>query len=69
MRPPCSSKARTSKKTGARGLRSILEDILTDTMFELPNDDLERVIIDENAVHRKDPIKVYKSSKKTSVGK
>ena len=29
------------KKTGARGLRSILEDILTDTMFELPNDDLE----------------------------
>jgi ATP-dependent Clp protease ATP-binding subunit ClpX len=39
-------------------------------MFELPNDDLERVIIDENAVvHKKDPIKVYKSSKKTSVGK
>jgi ATP-dependent Clp protease ATP-binding subunit ClpX len=58
------------RKTGARGLRSILEDILTDTMFELPNDDLERVIIDENAVvHKKDPIKVYKSSKKTSVGK
>ena len=60
------AKLALQRKTGARGLRSILEDILTDTMFELPNDDLERVIIDENAVvHRKDPIKVYKSSKKT----
>ena len=64
------AKLALQRKTGARGLRSILEDILTDTMFELPNDDLERVIIDENAVvHRKDPIKVYQSSKKTSVGK
>ena len=64
------AKLALQRKTGARGLRSILEDILTDTMFELPNDDLERVIIDENAVlHKKDPIKVYKSSKKTSVGK
>ena len=62
------AKLALQRKTGARGLRSILEDILTDTMFELPNDDLERVIIDENAVvHRKDPIKVYKSSKKTYV--
>ncbi len=59
------AKLALQRKTGARGLRSILEDILTDTMFELPNDDLERVIIDENAVvHKKDPIKVYKSSKK-----
>ena len=64
------AKLALQRKTGARGLRSILEDVLTDTMFELPNDDLERVIIDENAVvHKKDPIKVYKSSKKTSVGK
>ena len=64
------AKLALQRKTGARGLRSILEDILTNTMFELPNDDLERVIIDENAVlHKKDPIKVYKSSKKTSVGK
>ena len=64
------AKLALQRKTGARGLRSILEDILTDTMFELPNDDLERVIIDENAVlHKKEPIKVYKSSKKTSVGK
>ena len=31
-----------SKKTGARGLRSILENILLKTMFELP--DMENVI-------------------------
>ena len=39
-----------------------------DAMFELPNVDLEKVIIDENSVsHSTDPIKVYKSSnKKTS---
>ena len=34
------------RKTGARGLRSILEDILLDTMFELPNlDSVEEVVI------------------------
>ena len=38
------------RKTGARGLRSIMEDILMETMFELPNVDLEKVIIDENTV-------------------
>ena len=53
------------RKTGARGLRSIMENILMDTMFELPNEDLEKVIIDENCVkHSTDPIKVYKSKKK-----
>ncbi len=58
------------RKTGARGLRSIMEDILMDTMFDLPNEDLETVIIDENSVkHSTDPIKVYKSTnkKKSSV--
>ncbi len=58
------------RKTGARGLRSIMEDILMDTMFDLPNEDLEKVIIDENSVkHSTDPIKVYKSTnkKKSSV--
>ena len=54
-----------ARKTGARGLRSIMENILMDTMFELPNEDLEKVIIDENCVkHATDPIKVYKSKKK-----
>ena len=40
------------------------------TMFELPNKDLEKVIIDENSVNNSsDPIKLFKSSdKKTSSG-
>ena len=55
------------RKTGARGLRSIMEDILMETMFELPNVDLEKVIIDENTVISKsEPIKLLKTSRKKS---
>ncbi len=61
------AKKALQRKTGARGLRSILEELLMDTMFELPNIDLEKVIVDENSVLQStDPIKVYKSSKKKS---
>tara|TARA_X000000368_G_scaffold190622_1_gene150297 strand:- start:36 stop:1283 length:1248 start_codon:yes stop_codon:yes gene_type:complete len=61
------AKKALQRKTGARGLRSIMEELLMDTMFELPNVDLEKVIVDENSVlHSSDPIKVYKSSKKKS---
>ena len=57
------AKKALKRKTGARGLRSIMEELLMDTMFELPNIDLEKVIVDENSViHSTDPIKVYKSS-------
>ena len=58
------------RKTGARGLRSIMEEILMDTMFELPNEELEKVVVDENAASRQsDPIKLYKTpKKKTSSG-
>jgi ATP-dependent protease Clp, ATPase subunit len=47
-----------------------MEDILMETMFELPNDDLEKVIIDEKTVASKnDPIKLLKTKrKKTSSG-
>ena len=39
-----------SKKTGARGLRSILENILLKTMFELPSlENVEEVIVDSGA--------------------
>jgi len=61
------AKKALKRKTGARGLRSIMEELLMDTMFELPNIDLEKVIVDENSVlHATNPIKVYKSSKKKS---
>lgn len=42
------------RKTGARGLRSILEDILLDTMYELPSyTDVEQVTINKDVVEGK----------------
>lgn len=39
------------RKIGARGLRSILENILLDTMYELPSmESLDKVVIDENVI-------------------
>ena len=40
-----------NKKTGARGLRSILENILLKTMYDLPSqDNIDEVIVDSSAV-------------------
>ena len=61
------AKKAIKRKTGARGLRSIMEELLMETMFELPDDNLEKVIIDENTViSNSDPIKLLKSKKKKS---
>jgi ATP-dependent Clp protease ATP-binding subunit ClpX len=39
------------RKTGARGLRSILEQVLLDIMFELPSlQNVQKVVVDENAI-------------------
>ena len=39
------------RKTGARGLRTILENILLDTMYDLPSlEGVSRVVIDETVV-------------------
>jgi ATP-dependent Clp protease ATP-binding subunit ClpX len=49
------------RKTGARGLRSIMENILLDTMFDLPSmDGVDEVLIDKDVVEgRKEPVRVY----------
>ncbi len=45
------SKRAITRKTGARGLRSIMEDILLDTMFELPGmENVDEVVVNEEAV-------------------
>ena len=45
------SRKALQRKTGARGLRSILEHVLLDTMFDLPSmKNVEKVVIDENAI-------------------
>ena len=63
------AKKAISKKTGARGLRSILENILLKTMFELP--DMENVIkvtVDNSAVKGiSEPIVTYGKKSSTSV--
>ncbi len=46
------AKRAIDRKTGARGLRSILEDILLDTMFELPSmKSVKEVVVNEEAVN------------------
>ena len=49
------------RKTGARGLRSIVEGILLDTMFDLPDmEGVSEIVIDEDVVAgKKDPIRVH----------
>ena len=63
------AKKAISKKTGARGLRSILENILLKTMFELP--DMENVIkvtVDNASVKgSSEPIVTYGKKSSTSV--
>jgi ATP-dependent Clp protease ATP-binding subunit ClpX len=53
------------RKTGARGLRSIMEGILLDTMFDLPslNGVTECVINKEVAESRAAPLKIYADRK------
>ena len=53
------------RKTGARGLRSILEHSLIDTMFDLPNmDGVAKVVIDEHIVEEgAKPLLVYREKK------
>jgi ATP-dependent Clp protease ATP-binding subunit ClpX len=55
------------RKTGARGLRSILEAILLDTMFDLPSmDGVDEVHIDKDVVAgTKEPVRVYAAKDKT----
>jgi ATP-dependent Clp protease ATP-binding subunit ClpX len=52
------------RKTGARGLRSILEAVLLDTMYNIPSrDDVSKVVIDESVIRGdSEPLLVYQNS-------
>ena len=56
------------KKTGARGLRSIIESLLLKTMFKLPTmEDVVQVIVDQSVVkNNSEPHIIYAKSKTTS---
>ena len=53
-----------ARKTGARGLRSILEQSLIDTMFDLPNaSNVDKVVLDESTIEEnKAPLLVYRET-------
>ena len=52
------------RKTGARGLRSIMEEIMLDTMYELPSrNDVQECMVNEEAVaRRQQPALLYKQA-------
>ena len=53
------------KKIGARGLRSILEKILLECMFDIPDiDDVDKVVLNNDAVLKSQPLIIYKQKPK-----
>ncbi len=65
------AKKAIARKTGARGLRSILEHALLDIMFELPSQqNVAKVVIDENMISNgAKPLLIYHEQPKVSGGK
>ena len=60
------AKKAMERKTGARGLRSIIENVLLDTMFDLPSvDNVSKVVVDENVINGENsPILIYEEQAK-----
>jgi ATP-dependent Clp protease ATP-binding subunit ClpX len=56
------------RKTGARGLRSILENVLLDTMYELPTmENATKVVVDETTIENgAQPLVIYADQPKVS---
>ncbi|WKE64144.1 ATP-dependent protease ATP-binding subunit ClpX [Gallaecimonas kandeliae] len=62
------AKKAMERKTGARGLRSIVEGVLLDTMYELPSlDNVDKVVVDEAVIRGESkPILIYRSEDKVA---
>ena len=60
------AKKALARKTGARGLRSILEQSLMTTMFDLPTtDNVAKVVVEEATINEdKPPLLVYREAAK-----
>jgi ATP-dependent Clp protease ATP-binding subunit ClpX len=52
------------RKTGARGLRTILEQVLLDTMYELPSlENVTKVVVDESVINNQaEPYLIYQGN-------
>ncbi len=59
------------RKTGARGLRSILENVLLDTMYKIPSEDhVAKVVIDQAVIKgESDPLLIYESNDQSKASK
>ena len=64
------AKKAIERKTGARGLRSILESILMETMYKVPSEEsLNKVVLDSSVVKGEtEPLMVYEKTSKTKTG-
>jgi len=64
------AKKAIERKTGARGLRSIIEKILMDTMYQTPSkSSLQKVVVDGSVVKGEtDPLMVFEKTKKRESG-
>ena len=62
------AKKALKRKTGARGLRSIIEQSLLDTMYELPSaQNVSKVVVEENAITGDGPpILIYSEAPKVA---
>jgi ATP-dependent Clp protease ATP-binding subunit ClpX len=60
------AKKAMERKTGARGLRTIVENVLLNTMYELPSEtNIRKVVVDEGVIlGASEPILVYETDKK-----
>ena len=57
------AKKAIKRKTGARGLRTIVESVLLDTMYELPSlENVSKVVVDESVIeHKSEPYLIYQT--------
>ncbi len=64
------AKKSTERKTGARGLRTIVENVLLDTMYEIPSaENISKVVIDETVIKgESEPLMVYENDQKAISG-
>ncbi|HNV78755.1 MAG TPA: ATP-dependent Clp protease ATP-binding subunit ClpX [Thermomonas sp.] len=58
------AKRALKRKTGARGLRTIVESVLLDTMYDLPSlENVSKVVVDESVIeHKSEPYLIYQSA-------
>jgi len=57
-----------ARKTGARGLRTIMENVLLDSMYELPStENVVKIVVDEAVINGEaDPYMIYEGNKRAS---